>query len=110
MQAGTRMNAYHLTAIGNEWILTLGERGSPIAKYRSRDRALEEAIDITAENEGTLRIQRKDGTIAEGQFHPPFSYGLLLHPLPPPAPKNRKKKHRSHPHRSRSARGNAVNA
>jgi hypothetical protein len=103
------MNAYHLTAVGNEWILTLGERGAPIAKYRSRDRALEEAIDITAENEGTLRIQRKDGTVAEGQFHPPFSYGLLLHPLPPP--KNRKKKHRSRPHRrSRPARENVVSA
>ena len=95
------MTTYHLTATGNEWVLTREGTGKPIAKYRSRDRALEEAIDLAGDNAASLMIRRSDGTVAEGHPDSTGSYGLLLHPvatLPLPevvqVPKIKRRKHR----------------
>jgi hypothetical protein len=81
------MNTFHLTARENDWVLTLDGRSKPLGTYRSKDRALEVAVDLVSERSGVLQILRRDGTVAEGRTKATGS-GLRCFPVtlaaPPP--------------------------
>jgi hypothetical protein len=82
------MNTFHLTARENDWVLTLDGRSRPLGTYRSKDRALEVAVDLVSDRSGVLQIQRRDGTLAEGRTKATGS-GLRCLPITPvasPAP------------------------
>ena len=67
MQATQRMKTYCLTPTNDHlWILTLAGTANPLATFRSKDRALEEAIDLADSNAGALELHYADGTVATG--------------------------------------------
>jgi hypothetical protein len=97
------MNTFCLTATNHQWVLTSADSMKPLATYRSKDRALEEAIDIASAKAGTLEIHREDGTVATGSVSVKGEGGLRCLPVAAvnevTVPKNRTHKRHTRGHR-----------
>jgi hypothetical protein len=76
-----KTNRFHLMAKENNWVLTREGMSKPLGKYKSKDAALECALDIVAAETGSLKMHRRDGTVAEGRLHARKGAGLRCLPV-----------------------------
>lgn len=110
-----RMNTYCLTPTADhQWVLTLTGKTQPLATFRSRDRALEEAIDLAETDAGELEVHYNDGSVATGRAKITGEGGLHCYPAtltgdPPPAGHQGPPKRTSHGRKHRRKKS-AVSA
>ena len=86
----TKTKRFHLTEEENNWVLTQEGRPTPLGTYKSRDTALETALNAVPAHGGLLMVHRKDGTVAEGRTNIVGGSGIRCRPLSEPAARVRK--------------------
>jgi hypothetical protein len=85
----TKTKRFHLTEKENGWVLTQEGRSKPLAICKSRDTALENALNAVPAHAGLLMVHRKDGTVAEGRTNIVGGSGIRCRPVSEPAARAR---------------------